>query len=67
MDLYSLRHGRAEPGDCEFKDAKRKLSNKGKEEIALVAQWMAARGYLFDVIATSPIRRASETAGIVAA
>jgi phosphohistidine phosphatase len=67
VDLYILRHGKAEPCDCGSKDAERKLTGKGKEEIALVAQWMATRGIKFDVIATSPFKRAHETAGIIAA
>ena len=67
MDLYILRHGKAEPGNLGFEDAERKLTGKGKEEIALIAQWMASRGIKFDVIATSPLKRAHETAGIIAA
>jgi phosphohistidine phosphatase len=67
VDLYILRHGKAEPGGLGLEDAKRKLTGKGKEEIALIAQWMASRGIKFDVIATSPHKRAYETAGIIAA
>ena len=67
MDLYILRHGKAEPCDCGATDAERKLTGKGKEEIALVAQWMASRGIKFNLIATSPLKRVYETAGIIAA
>lgn len=67
VDLYILRHGKAEVYHSGFNDAERKLTGKGKEEIALVAQWMASRGYKFDLIATSPLKRAHETAGIIAA
>ena len=67
VDLYILRHGKAEAGDLGLEDAERKLTGKGKEEIALIAQWMASRGIKFDLIATSPLKRARETAGIIAA
>jgi len=67
VDLYILRHGKAEPCDCGAKDAERKLTGKGREEITLVAQWMASRGIKFNLIATSPLKRAYETAGIIAA
>jgi phosphohistidine phosphatase len=67
VDLYILRHGKAEAGGLGFDDAERKLTGKGKEEIALIAQWMASRGIKFDLIATSPLKRARETAGIIAA
>ena len=67
VDLYILRHGKAEAGDLGLEDGERKLTGKGKEEIALIAQWMASRGIKFDLIATSPLKRARETAGIIAA
>jgi phosphohistidine phosphatase len=67
VDLYILRHGKAEPGNLGFEDEERKLTVKGKEEIALIAQWMASRGIKFDLIATSPLKRSRETAGLIAA
>jgi phosphohistidine phosphatase len=67
VDLYILRHGKAEPGNLGVEDSGRKLTGKGREEIALIALWMASRGIKFDMIATSPLKRAQETAGIIAA
>jgi len=47
-------------------DAGRRLTKKGREEIAACAEWMAAGGLQFDRIAASPLDRAQETAAIVA-
>lgn len=66
MDLYILRHGKAEDAGNGITDAERKLTKKGRDEIAGVVEWMAAQDLVFDLIATSPLARASETAEIVA-
>ena len=66
MDLYILRHGRAEEHGHGGGDAARKLTKKGREEIAAVGAWMAAHDLAFDLIAASPLVRAQETAAIVA-
>jgi phosphohistidine phosphatase len=47
-------------------DADRRLTKKGREEIAAVGRWMAAQGLRFDLIAASPLARAQETAAIIA-
>jgi phosphohistidine phosphatase len=65
MDLYILRHGKAEePGKTD--DSKRALTPAGKKEIRDIARWMRKEKFRFDTIASSPLIRASETAGIVA-
>lgn len=66
VDLFILRHGKAQPADCTTHDADRALTGKGRDEITSVAQWMVSRGYDFDVIATSPLKRARQTAEIIA-
>jgi phosphohistidine phosphatase len=66
MDLYILRHGKAEDAGQGITDAERKLTKKGRDEIAGVVEWMVAQDLTFDLIATSPLARASETAEIVA-
>jgi phosphohistidine phosphatase len=66
VELFILRHGKAETPGKGMTDADRRLTGKGRSEIAAVAQWMASEDYLFDVIATSPLVRARETAAIVA-
>lgn len=66
MDLYLLRHGKAETAGHNLTDARRKLTRKGYEEIVAVANWMVSNDLKFDLIATSPLVRAHETAAIVA-
>jgi phosphohistidine phosphatase len=66
VDLYILRHGKAEDAGHGITDNERRLTKKGHDEMAAVAKWMAAEGLSFDLIATSPLARAQETAMIVA-
>jgi len=66
MDLFILRHGKAEKSSDGTSDAARRLTRDGKEEVKKVAQWMKNKKIRFNVIATSPLKRARGTAKIVA-
>ncbi|HUK39210.1 MAG TPA: phosphohistidine phosphatase SixA [Methanomicrobiales archaeon] len=67
MDVLILRHGKAEKRGFEGKaDGDRLLTPKGAKEIRGVAKWMVRAGISPEVIATSPLSRARETAEIVA-
>lgn len=66
MDIFILRHGKAETPGKGMSDADRHLTPKGHDDIMAVARWMASQDYLFNVIAASPLVRAQETAAIVA-
>jgi len=66
MDLYILRHGRAEEAGAGRSDANRRLTMRGKHEIEHLAAWMKAQDIRFDLIAASPLVRAQQTAAIVA-
>ena len=66
MDLFILRHGKAEKSSDETPDAARALTREGKEEVKKVAQWMKENNIRFDAIATSPLKRAYGTAKIIA-
>lgn len=66
MDVYILRHGKAEDAGPGMGDADRRLTKKGHEEIAAAGSWMAAQDLRFDLIAASPLLRAQETAVLVA-
>ena len=66
MHLFILRHGKAAPSGSGAVDAERALTEKGRNEIEDIARWMATQGLVFDLIATSPLLRARETAEIVA-
>lgn len=67
--LFIMRHGialdRASPLASD--DAMRPLTPKGRKRIERIAEELLKLGYTFDWIVTSPLVRAAETAGIVAA
>jgi len=67
MDLFILRHGEAEPRTIGRIDAERALTGHGREEIKDMAGWARTAGLSFDLIVTSPLKRAQETAAIIAA
>ncbi len=67
MDLYLLRHGIAERrGSTVRNDSDRPLTRKGAKKIRDIAKSMRDLGLSFDLILSSPFRRAQETAEIVA-
>jgi len=66
MNLFILRHGKAEKSSEGIPDADRALTRDGKEEVKKVARWMKRNKIRFDAIATSPLKRARGTAKIVA-
>ena len=66
MNLYILRHAsagvrRASP----TVDAKRPLDKEGKEQCLLIARYLNALRVQFDLIASSPLKRALQTASLV--
>jgi len=67
MEIVILRHGEAgkrlPPSD---RDSERQLTVAGKQEVVEVAHSMNDIGLEFDVIATSPLKRARQTAETVA-
>jgi phosphohistidine phosphatase len=67
MDLIVLRHGEAgKRMPSSGQDAERSLTVSGSEEVEQVAKCIKALKLEFNIIATSPLKRASETADIVA-
>lgn len=66
MDLYLLRHGEAGKRlPASVKDNERALTAVGKEEVEGVGEALAKMDFEFDVVATSPLRRAKDSASIV--
>ena len=66
MNLYILRHAsagvrRADP----ILDAKRPLDKEGKEQCLLIAKYLSALRVHFDLIVSSPLKRALQTASLV--
>lgn len=66
MDLYLFRHGKAEREGPDGSDTTRPLTSRGRRETSAAALWMGGQDLSFDLIATSPARRAYGTADIIA-
>ncbi len=64
MEIYLLRHGDAEPRGALASDAERALTAKGKRDVEAVAAQAKIGNVRPDVVLTSPLRRAKETAVI---
>src|SRR5262249_46148483 len=69
MEIYVIRHADAEPlSETVTDDAERPLTETGKGQAKAVGQCLQKLGAKVDVILTSPLLRARQTAeGIVAA
>lgn len=66
-ELYLIRHGVAEArGEAWPDDAKRPLTGEGMTKLRKAIRGLAQIGVAFDVILTSPLLRARQTADIVA-
>src|ERR1035438_1511013 len=67
MDIYFLRHANAgEPKANPAKDEKRPIDKLGIEQSHDVGRALAALDVNPDVIISSPLRRATQTAAVVA-
>jgi phosphohistidine phosphatase len=66
MILYFLRHGRADRSEWAGNDFERPLTKKGKLLMAQTADTIAELNFGLDLILTSPLLRALQTAEIVA-
>jgi len=66
MEIYVLRHGEAEERETNRADADRKLTAKGRQDLKAVLKLARKADAVPDVILTSPLRRAQETAAIAA-
>src|SRR5262245_56535456 len=66
-ELYLIRHGIAEErSDAWPDDAKRPLTDQGMSRMRKAARGLERLGVSFDVVLTSPLVRARQTAEIVA-
>jgi phosphohistidine phosphatase len=68
MELYIIRHAIAQPlgQKNEFTDEKRALTAEGRDRMREAAKGLRKLGVEFDVVLTSPLTRAVETAEIIA-
>lgn len=66
-ELYLIRHGLAEKrGEAWPDDARRPLSEEGMSRLRKEARGLVRLGVTFDVVLTSPLVRARQTADIAA-
>lgn len=66
-ELYLIRHGVAEErGDAWPDDSKRPLTDDGTSRMRKAARGLSRLGVTFDIVLTSPLVRARQTAEIVA-
>jgi phosphohistidine phosphatase len=66
MQLYFLRHGEADWPDWSKPDDERPLTDFGKKEVRQVAKFLDRLKVKPDLIVTSPLPRASQTAEVAA-
>ncbi len=64
--LYVVRHATAEDIGSDGSDHARRLTKKGRKAFARLVRQLAAAGMDVDLVATSPLVRARETADILA-
>lgn len=67
VELFIMRHGKAEVRAMGSNDFDRALTAQGREDVKKIGRWTIAMGYTFDLVATSPLKRARETAEIMCA
>jgi phosphohistidine phosphatase len=64
--IYLVRHGIAGPAPAGMSDSDRRLTAEGRRRMRRVALGLKRLGVAPDIILSSPLRRALETAAIVA-
>lgn len=69
MELYVIRHAISEPlgKRNEFSDEKRSLTDEGRDRMREITKGLRKLGVQFDLLLTSPLIRAIQTAEIIAA
>jgi len=67
VELYFIRHGIAQERQASIKDEERYLTKEGRQKTEKVAQRLLKLGLKFDLIVTSPLVRALQTAEILVA
>lgn len=66
LDLFVLRHGEAGAKiDDQEKDDARPLTREGRQEMEIIAKSLTGLGLEIDLVASSPLPRALQTAEIV--
>ncbi len=66
MKLYFLRHGKADWPDWKGADDDRPLTKAGRKEVRTMAKFLVRLKVKPDLVLTSPLPRAAQTAAIAA-
>jgi phosphohistidine phosphatase SixA len=66
LELWIMRHGEAVSPEEASSDAERSLTDFGRRQVAGLARWLQGRIELPEQIWHSPLRRARQTATVVA-
>jgi phosphohistidine phosphatase len=66
MELFLIRHAKAADGALYGDDAERPLTSDGREAATAVGKALAKESVELDIIVTSPLVRAVETAELIA-
>ena len=66
LELWLMRHGEAADADASGSDHGRPLTERGRRQVRQFAQWLAERQAVPDLVWHSPLRRARETAELLA-
>lgn len=66
MKIFLIRHGHAVDEDRHLSDSERFLSRKGRKSVREVGRALRKASVSFDVVLTSPLVRAVQTAELVA-
>ena len=65
MNIYLLRHGRAEEPSAAIPDGQRALTAEGRRKLGKIGRAMNRMDLRFDLILSSPLVRSMQTAEIV--
>jgi phosphohistidine phosphatase len=65
MELYLIRHGIAQESEAGIRDEERTLTKEGRQKTEKVAKELKKLNLSFDLIASSPLVRAYQTAEIL--
>lgn len=65
MQIWLMRHGEAANAEGVGADFERRLTDRGRQQVAQIGRWLLEREKSPDLILHSPVRRAAETAGIL--
>ncbi len=61
LTLVLMRHAKSAWSDPTLDDFERPLNDRGRKSAPLIAEWLAAKGYLPDTVIVSGARRTVET------